>query len=122
MSVGEQLRKLRETKNMTQKEFGEIVNKSSKAISRWELGITRPTKTQLQRIAEELDVPFDFFTRNTSEIKNSDDSINILLDRLIKDKIITDPKNIPEDIASIIMDAVKLELKIKTLNINKKEQ
>lgn len=42
MNIGDKIRTLRESKNMTQQELGEYVGKSDKTISTWETGFRPP--------------------------------------------------------------------------------
>ena len=55
-NFGESLAKMRKEKGMTQKELGEKLNVSDKAISRWETGKNYPDIETLQRLAELLEV------------------------------------------------------------------
>ena len=58
MSVGEQIRRLRTARNLTQKELGALCGMADSAIRRYESGRGgNPTQATLQRIANALEVP-----------------------------------------------------------------
>lgn len=61
MTVGENIRRLRESNGMTQEEFGEIADVSSMAVSQWENDRAAPRMGALQKLA-------DYFGVNKSEI------------------------------------------------------
>ena len=74
MSVGENIRRLRNEKGLTQKKLGSLCNPtiSESTIRKYELGILNPKIETLQKIAKALEVP-------VSEI----DNLDILLDKTI---------------------------------------
>ena len=58
MSIGEQIRRLRTARNLTQKELGALCGMADSAIRRYESGRGgNPTQSTLQRIANALEVP-----------------------------------------------------------------
>ena len=57
MSIGENIKRLREEHNLTQREIGEIAGVSDKAVSTWELGVKEPRMGAVQRLAAYFDVP-----------------------------------------------------------------
>lgn len=61
MSIGENILRLRESRGMTQEEFGDIADVSSMAVSQWENGRAVPRMGAVQKIA-------DYFGINKSEI------------------------------------------------------
>ena len=79
MSIGANIKRLREARNITQKELGEAVGVSDKAVSTWELEVKEPRMGTIQKLADffgvsksdiiediktpaEADVTFDDFT------------------------------------------------------------
>ena len=52
MSIGENIRALREAKNMSQKELAEVAGVTDKAVSTWELNISVPRMGAIQKIAD----------------------------------------------------------------------
>ena len=53
---GKFIQKLRKEKNMTQKQLGEKLNITDKAISKWERGLSFPDISMLNSIAETFDI------------------------------------------------------------------
>lgn len=72
MSIGSNIKALREARNITQKELADIIGVSDKAVSTWELDIKTPRMGSIQKIA-------DYFN-----VKKSD----IIEESLIREKII----------------------------------
>ncbi len=52
MSIGSNIKRLREARNVTQKELGEAVGVTDKAVSTWELGIKDPRMGTIQKLAD----------------------------------------------------------------------
>ena len=61
MSIGENIKKLRESHKLTQEEFGKIVGVTDKAVSSWETGAKAPRMGVIQKIS-------DYFNINKSVI------------------------------------------------------
>lgn len=61
MSIGENIKKLRESHKLTQEEFGKIVGVTDKAVSSWETGAKAPRMGVIQKIS-------DYFNINKSAI------------------------------------------------------
>ncbi len=59
MNIGKNIKKLRISKDMTQEELASFLNISSRAVSRWENGITYPDITLLPVIANLFSVTVD---------------------------------------------------------------
>lgn len=79
MSIGSNIRRLRESHQLTQKEFGAIVGVSDKAVSTWENDSKQPRMATVQKLA-------DYFGISKSAILDdptpADDSFARVLDRL----------------------------------------
>ncbi|HDR4573319.1 helix-turn-helix domain-containing protein (plasmid) [Bacillus cytotoxicus] len=56
MSIGKNIKKLRNKHNMSQKEFGEIAGVSDKAVSTWEKGLKEPRMGAIQKIADHFGI------------------------------------------------------------------
>ena len=67
---GKLIKKLRQQKKMTQKELGEKLHITDKAISKWERGISFPDLEMINSIAEVFDVPVS--TLIDTESKNTE--------------------------------------------------
>ncbi|MHC1696412.1 MAG: LexA family protein [Eubacteriales bacterium] len=61
MSIGDNMKKLREKKGLSQEEFGKIAGVTDKAVSNWETGLREPKMGSIQKIA-------DYFGITKSEI------------------------------------------------------
>lgn len=57
MNIGPTIKKLRKQKGLNQKEFSAAIDISQTALSQIETGLTKPQKTTLNKICEELNVP-----------------------------------------------------------------
>ncbi|PEQ66571.1 LexA family protein [Bacillus cereus] len=56
MSIGKNIKKIRDKHNLSQKEFGEIAGVSDKAVSTWEKGIKEPRMGAIQKIADHFGI------------------------------------------------------------------
>ena len=52
MTVGDNIRRIRQSKDLTQEEFGKIADVSSMAVSQWENDRAIPRMGAVQRIAD----------------------------------------------------------------------
>lgn len=80
---GNFIRTLRKEKNLTQKELGERLHLTDKAISKWERGQTLPDLTMIEKIAEVLEVsPLELMQCRRLEAANipKEDAENLLHD------------------------------------------
>lgn len=57
MVIGENIRRLRELHELTQRELGTIAGVSDKAVSTWENGIKMPRMTAIKRMADYFGIP-----------------------------------------------------------------
>lgn len=58
MDIGKRIKELRKERNLTQKQFGQLVHKSSQVVSNWERGYTTGiTAEDLQAIAHAFGIP-----------------------------------------------------------------
>lgn len=74
---------LRKEKGMTQKELGNILGISDKAISKWERGVSIPDITMFEKIAEALDV-------STLELMQGQHMTEEKLDRMEVEMVVKD--------------------------------
>ncbi|MED3888262.1 XRE family transcriptional regulator [Priestia aryabhattai] len=56
MSIGKNIKKLREIHNLSQKELAEIAGVSDKAVSTWENGLKDPRMGAIQKIADHFNI------------------------------------------------------------------
>lgn len=73
MSIGKNIKKLREINSLTQKELAKIAGVSDKAVSTWETGIKEPRMGAIQKIA-------DYFGLQKSNIIE-ENGINLLFNK-----------------------------------------
>lgn len=89
MSIGKNIKKLRDKHNLNQKEMGEIAGVSDKAVSTWEKGLKEPRMGAIQKIAdhfgilksdiiEDQDVKVTHIRPNQPEIKNNCKAVPLL--------------------------------------------
>ena len=70
-TIGGFLAALRRTSGMTQKELGERVGVSDKAVSRWENGLSYPDIELLPALAEQFGVSVDYLLGLTKNPKRN---------------------------------------------------
>ena len=70
VKMGEKIRTLRETKNMTQKEFAKSIGMSASAYGMIEQGRREPGREKLERIADKLDTTTDYLLGRTELVDN----------------------------------------------------
>ncbi|MEH7219655.1 LexA family protein [Bacillus toyonensis] len=89
MSIGKNIKKLRDKHNLNQKEMGEIAGVSDKAVSTWEKGLKEPRMGAIQKIAdhfgilksdiiEDQDAKVTHIRPNQAEIKNNCKAVPLL--------------------------------------------
>lgn len=57
MTLGEQIKKAREERHLTQEQLAEAMEISRQAVSKWEADQSRPTAAKLERLTDLLDLP-----------------------------------------------------------------
>ena len=63
MSIGEDIKRMRIEKNMTQQELGQKLGVSQQMIGQWETGKANPKKETIEKIAKALDVdPYSLYS------------------------------------------------------------
>ena len=78
MTVGEKIKSIRLSKNLTQKELGKLCGMADSAIRRYELGGANPKIETLKRIANALNVGLEEFMTN-SELSLFESMANLYL-------------------------------------------
>lgn len=68
MELKEKLVTLRKKKGLSQLELAEMVKVSRQAVSRWEVGSTIPSTTNLQYLSGLYDVPLEYLLNETAEL------------------------------------------------------
>ena len=73
MKLNEKIIELRKKNGLSQEEFGEKINVSRQAISKWESEQTKPDIDKIKEIAKQFNVSFDYLLNDeidTEETKN----------------------------------------------------
>lgn len=65
VTIGDNIRKYRKQKNLTQKELGDLVGISNTYLSDMEIGRTNPSIKTLKRIAKGLEISYMDLLRDT---------------------------------------------------------
>lgn len=101
--IAKRIRDLRTSMRLTQSQFAELVDLSEDSIGKIERGVTEPTLTTLERIADAIKVPFsELLGEAPSKEKSQNKAIDNLVNYL-KTKSVNDIKLIHE-IAIKIME------------------
>ena len=83
LSVSKKIRRARTSANLTQRELGKRLGLSSKTISAYELGRAIPPLSTLEKIAEEVKKPLDYFLQlnghEGDKIKRIENKLDILI-------------------------------------------
>lgn len=66
MSIGERIRTLRRSRNLSQRQLGERIGRTQQEIYRWEKGLVRVHADDVRKMAEALDVPVNEFYDDAS--------------------------------------------------------
>lgn len=67
VTIGDNIRKYRKKKNLTQKELGDILGISNTYLSDMEIGRTNPSIKTLKRIAKGLEISYVDLLKDTEE-------------------------------------------------------
>ena len=113
MSFGDNIKKQRRMKNLTQQQLGDLINKNIRTIQKYEKGDTTPSIDVLNDIANALDIDINVLT-NTNDDK--EDKLNKYKEYAIKDKFLYYDKMNPKDMEEMYLMKIKsLENANKTL-------
>lgn len=67
MKLNEKLMKLRKERGLSQEEFGNEINVSRQAVSKWEAGTTKPDVEKIKEISNYFDVSFEYLLNDDIE-------------------------------------------------------
>ena len=81
MSIGNNIKFLRESKDMTQVEFGKIAGVSDKAVSTWENGTAEPRMGAIQKIADYFGVSKGWLIDDNSSSSGSDQADALFIEK-----------------------------------------
>ena len=112
MTVGENIRKIRKEKKLTQKELGKLCGMSEAQIGQYENGLRNPKMETLEKIANALDISY-FELLDISETTKESNIQKITLNVEIKNideetkkaekliELLKEAKSLADDLASI---------------------
>ena len=112
MTVGENLKKIRKEKGLTQKELGKLCGMSEAQIGQYENGLRNPKMETLEKIANALDISY-FELLDISETTKESNIQKITLNVEIKNideetkkaekliELLKEAKSLADDLASI---------------------
>lgn len=69
MTYGEQIKRGREAKGLTQEQLAESLEVSRQAVSKWEMDLSRPARGKLARLSEALEIPEEAWTAIDAEME-----------------------------------------------------
>lgn len=88
--LGLRVKEFRKQKKLTQEKLAEIIGVDNGYISKLEVGQNFPSITTLEKIADVLDVElYELFRYINNKSKNFKEEINMIYDKLNKDKQFT---------------------------------
>lgn len=88
--LGLRVKEFRKQKKLTQEKLAEIIDVDNGYISKLEVGQNFPSITTLEKIADVLDVElYELFRYTNYKSKNFKEEINMIYDKLNKDKQFT---------------------------------
>lgn len=100
MTIGENIRRIRKEKGLTQKELGNLCNLADSAIRRYELGGANPKLETIEKIAKALDVKIADLVESLywSEYEKTEEYIELERESNAYDGIISILKSIYGDV------------------------
>lgn len=79
MSIGENIKQIRKSKNMTQRELGEKIGGiSQQQIGQWENNIKNPKIETVVKIADALNVPVSALDKELADILHANNAVTTL--------------------------------------------
>jgi transcriptional regulator with XRE-family HTH domain len=97
--IGALLRQAREHKGRTQKDLAAVLGCSPRRIGQYESGQTPMPVTQLEALADELDVPLAYFL---------DEGVGTVGERELQDRQLEGWKTLPEDVREFVVQPTSL--------------
>ncbi|MBE6712704.1 MAG: helix-turn-helix transcriptional regulator [Ruminococcaceae bacterium] len=83
-SMGEIISTMRKEKNLTQKELGDLLNVTDKAVSKWERDIACPDTQTIPKLAEILGISLEGLMKAKSFPENGHKGADFLIDTILK--------------------------------------
>jgi len=114
MLCGERLRNLRLDAGKTQKEMSKIFNVTEGSYAHWEACRREPRYDVVKALAEYFNVTEEYLYGEDIKPKEKD-KVRELIDELMNTGVLNDPDNIPDNIERLIMDQIRIELRMKKI-------
>ena len=105
VTIGEKIRYERQKKNLTQKEFGQILSITQNALSMYELGKRIPDVPMLRRIADYFGITLDELTAPDPSLSESGEDACQERERYPEDPASAD---IPDDCHPVVLDSLTI--------------
>lgn len=103
-TLGERIKNIRESLNLTGEEFGKKLNVTKVAVSNWENNNRKPDADMLIKIAELGNVTTDYLLARTNEKKSIISEEDITVTR-------TETENLAEDFLDMLIKHKKIKTK-----------
>lgn len=119
MDISEKLKNLRGKTEYNKSEMAKQLKLSRSVYMEVENGTREPSKDVLKKVSDYFNVSVDWLmgkTENPEKENITEEKSNLLdsfLDNLIEEGIITDPNNIDDETATMIINAVKAQVALK---------
>ena len=127
MNVGDKIRKSRNDRHWSQAELGVKIGRPQNSVSQMENGSMPIDSDTIFTLSEIFDVQPSYFVmedevdansekkvkafdKYPSEIKNNSFAI-LLIEKILNDKTVTDPNNIPKETLDMIISALRQDIK-----------
>lgn len=111
MELKDKLKMLRVDNKLTQADVAKHINRTDKAVSRWEHGISKPSYTIIVELSKYYAVPLNYLINDEEAFKVT--NVQHVLDSLVKNEDILDIDNLDKLTESMILAAAKIDLAIK---------
>lgn len=111
MFRGDLLRECRLKSEKTQEDMARYLGISAGSYAHYEALRRKPARDTVKKLSAYFSVDEGFFYGEEIKV----DKVRQLIDELIDKKIINDPNKISEDVVDMIMDAVKMEVRLKRI-------
>lgn len=116
---GEILKELRLNAHLTQDDLAKKLGIAPSTIRMIELGKRKGSDEVVNKIANYFKVSLDYLNARENDNKKKSELVDEFIDSLINEGIITDSNDIDDDIADMILNAVKAQVALKLKKHNK---
>lgn len=83
MTLGEKIKLLRKSKNLTQNELGTLLNVSFQAVSKWEKNASQPDIDTIKKLCEIFEVNVDDFLKDDFSLKPNKEVVHKKIEKPI---------------------------------------